>query len=236
MYLRSVPRSKEPSAATQWLIQELAQRGLTAGPRAIESWAAKGLAPAPVRRSLGRGRGTVSEYPPGAVDQYAAVASVMRRGRAWQVSVLKLFVRGHLPTNENLVRQALHDLLAPLEAPPSEDALDYAERVAAQTAAAPFARPFLRAYERNLRRSPQILEDGTQIRAVAMGVLTTLTLVRSGTPAWSPEALTELLAAHGVPVAALADDERERLALYADAFCTTVLTGPGLAQFAAETR
>ena len=54
-----------------------------------------------------------SEYPAGAADQYAAVASVMRPGLPWQVSVLKLPVRGHLPVNHDLVRQALRELLAP---------------------------------------------------------------------------------------------------------------------------
>jgi hypothetical protein len=60
-----------------WLVfRELAQRGPTASLRAIEGWAAKGLTPTPIRRSLGRGRGTVSEYPPGDIDQHAAVAAV----------------------------------------------------------------------------------------------------------------------------------------------------------------
>lgn len=39
------------------------------------------------------------------------MASVTRRGLPWQVSVLKLFVRGFLPTNNDLVRQAFHELL-----------------------------------------------------------------------------------------------------------------------------
>ncbi len=63
MYLCWVPRARQPSAAAQRLVQELASRGLTVGYRAIEDWAARGLALAPARRSLGRGRGTVSEYP-----------------------------------------------------------------------------------------------------------------------------------------------------------------------------
>jgi len=229
-----VPRSKEPSAAAQRLIQELALRKVTVSPRMIEDWAARGLAPAPTRRSLGRGRGTASEYPPGAADQYAAVAAVMRRGRSWQVSVLKLLARGHLPTDENLVRQALRELLAAPDPSPGEDPLDYAERVAGEVAAAPVSRPFIRAYERNLRRSAQLLEPGTRIGEVVMGVLATLTRIRAGEAGWSYEALAEMLAAHGVPVAGLPDDDRARLAQFAETFVITVLAGPGLAQVAAQ--
>ena len=137
-------------------------RGLTVGYRAIEDWAARGLAPAPTRRSLGRGRGTVSEYPADAVNQYTAVASVMRRGLPWQVSVLKLLVRGHLPRDHDLVRQALHALLVLDSAEPGSDALDHAERIAAQTAATPVGRSFLYAFERNLRRSAFPLEPGAE--------------------------------------------------------------------------
>jgi hypothetical protein len=235
MYLCQVARSKQPSAAAQRLIQELARHGLTVGYRAIEDWAARGLAPAPTRRSLGRGLGTVSEYPPGAADQYAAVASVMRRGLPWQVSVLKLLVRGYLPTNENLVRQAFHDLLTDDAADPVGDALDYAERLAAQAAASGAARPFLRAFRRNLRRAGQLLEPGTEIEPVVTGVIATLTLARIGEPDWSPDALAEMMAAFGLPIAEMASDDRAGVTRFADMFFTEVTAAPVLAKIAAET-
>lgn len=228
-------RAKEPSGAARRLIQELSRRGLTVGGRAIEDWAARGLAPAPGRRSLGRGQGTVSEYPAGAADQYAAVASVMRRGLPWQVSVLKLFVRGYLPTNENLVRQAFHDLLTGDAADLDDDALGYAERLAAQAAATGSVRPFLRAFRRNLRRSGQILEPGTEIESVVTGVITTLTLARIGEPDWSPDALAEMMAAFGLPIAEMASDDRAGVIRFADMFFTEVTAGPVLAQIAAGT-
>ena len=203
----------------------------------MEDWAARGLAPAPIRRSLGRGRGMASEYPSGAVDQYAAVAAVMRRGRPWQISVIKLLARGRLPTNEDLVRQALGELLAPPGQPArvGEDALGYAERVATEAAAAPVARLFLRAYERNLRRSPQILEPGTEIRGVITSVVATLTLIRTGQPVWTDEALGELLAAHGIPIAGLTGAERAGLSRFAEVFATEVIAVHHLARVAAQT-
>lgn len=229
-------RAKEPSAAAQRLIEELSRRGLTVGHRAIEDWAARGLTPAPARRSLGRGQGTASEYPAGAADQYAAVAAVMRRGLPWQVSVLKLFVQGYLPTNENLVRQAFHDLLTDDDAADlDEDALGYAERLAAQAAATGAARPFLRAFRRNLRRSGQILEPGTEIEPVVTGVIATLTLARIGEPDWSPDALAETMAAVGLPIAEMASDDRAGVTRFADMFFTEVMAGPVLAQIAAGT-
>jgi hypothetical protein len=229
-----MPRPRQPSPATQKLVRELALRDVSATCRAVEGWAARGLAPAPVRRSLGRGRGTVSEYPPGAADQYAAVASVMRRGRPWQVSVLKLLARGFLPADQTLARRAFQDLLTPPKLGPGQDALDYAEQMAADAARAPFGRACLRAFERNLRRSAQILEPGTQLSQVALGVAATLTLAGAGEPAWSQEALIEMIAAYGIPVGSLSDDDRAGLARFAEAFFTRVTACGRLADTATE--
>jgi hypothetical protein len=227
-----MPRSKEPSAAARQLVRELAARGLAVGYRAIEDWAARGLAPAPVRRSLGRGRGTASEYPAGAADQYAAVASVMRRGLPWQVSVLKLLVRGHLPVNHDLVRRALREALAPGPAQSGGDDLDYAERLAAREAGTRAGRSFLRAFERNLHRSAPFLEPGAEVSSVATGALATLALAAAGKPAWSAEALAEMMAAVGLPVAEMTDEDRQGLARFAAIFVTEVSSGPLLAAVA----
>jgi hypothetical protein len=234
MYLCRVPRAKEPSAAAQQLARELAARGQAAGYRAIEDWAARGLAPAPVRRSLGRGRGTASEYPPGAADQYAAVASVMRRGLPWQVSVLKLLARGRLPANRDLARQALRELLAPGPAEPGADALDQAEQLAAQAAATRTGRSFLRAFERNLRRSAPLIEPGADPGSVAAGALATTFMMTAGEPAWSEEALVEMMAAAGLPVAQMTDEDRQGLAVFAAIFTTEVSSRTVLAGVAGE--
>jgi hypothetical protein len=234
MYLWQVPRSKEPSAAAQQLARELADRGQVVGYRAIEDWGARGLAPAPVRRSLGRGRGTASEYPPGSADQYAAVASVMRPGLPWQASVLKLLARGHLPTNHDLARQALREMLATHPAGPGDDALDHAERLAAQTAGTRAGRLFLRAFERNLRRSTSLLEPGAEVSSVAAGTLATLHMMAVGESAWSPEALTEMMAAVGLPVADMTNEDRQALARLTGAFVTEVSSPAVLADVAAQ--
>jgi hypothetical protein len=229
-----MPRPRQPSPATQQLVRELALRDISVTCRAVEGWAARGLAPAPVRRSLGRGTGTVSEYPAGAAEQYAAVASVMRRGRPWQISVLKLLARGFLPADQALALRAFQDLLTPPKLGPGQDALDYAEQMAAYAARAPFGRACLRAFERNLRCSAQILEPGTQLSQVALGVVATLALVGAGEPAWSQEALIEMIAAYGIPVGGLSDGDRAGLARFAEAFFTLVTACGRLADTATE--
>ena len=60
---------------------------------------------------------------------------------------------------------------------------------AAQAAATRTGRPILRVFERNLRRSRQILEPGTEITAAATGVMATLNLLLTGEPEWSTDAL-----------------------------------------------
>lgn len=227
-------RPKEASPATQRMMLELAERGVHATSRMIEGWASRGLAPAPVRRSLGRGHGTTSAYPPDAVDHYAAVASVMRRGRPWQVSVLMLLVHGYLPADRKLVRRAFLDLLEPPEALPGQDALDRAEMIAAEVARTPFGHMTMRAFERNLRSSAEILEPGTPIRPVALGVMATLSLASAEDPKWSPEALVEMVAAYGVPVAGMSDADRSMIASFAEAFFTKVISVARLADAAAD--
>jgi hypothetical protein len=183
---------------------------------------------------LGRGRGTVSEYAPGAVEQYAAVAAVTRRGRPWQISVLKLFVRGYLPTKEDLVREAFHELLRDdVSGPEEKSPLDCAEQYAAQAVTARSAGPFLRAFRRNLQRARSILEPGSDISAVTTGVIATMTLARIGKPDWTPEAVIELLAAYGLPVAELTDGDRARIAQVFETVLPEVMAGPALDKIAA---
>src|SRR6266851_9415739 len=95
------------SEATVRLVEDLHGLGYVVGCRAVEQWAERGLAPAARRRSLGRGRGFESEYPAGAIGQYCAVASVMRRGLDWRTAGLMLIGRGGLPTREVTLRRLL---------------------------------------------------------------------------------------------------------------------------------
>jgi hypothetical protein len=232
--LRLMARAREPSAATQKLADELAARGLNVGCRSIEAWGIRGLAPPPARVWLGRGRGTTSAYPPGAVEQYAAVASVMRRGLPWQIAVLKLLVRGYLPADEDLVRVAFHDLLAADVPGPGEDALGCAERIASRVVASGSGQPFLRAFRRNLLRSAAIFEPGSEIGAAVAGVVATLNLAVMGEPDWSEGALAEMMAAFGIPVGAMTDDDRAALTRFADIYLREIMPGPVLVGVAAE--
>ena len=68
-----------------------------------------------------------------------------------------------------------------------------------------------------------------------MGVLATLTLIRIGQPTWTDEALSELLAAHGIPVEALTDAERAAVSRFAGVFATEVIAAHNLAKVASQT-
>jgi hypothetical protein len=137
--------------------------------------------------------------------------------------------------NRDLVRQALREVVEADPAEPGADALDHAERVAAQTAGTRAGRSFLRAFERNLRRSTSLLEPGADVSSVAAGALATLFLTAAGEPAWSTEALAEMMAALGFPVAQMTEEDRQGLGRFADVFVTEVFSGPLLAAVADRT-
>jgi hypothetical protein len=158
----------------------------------------------------------------------------MRPGLSWQASVLKLLARGQLPTDHALARQALTEMLTPDLAEPGDDALDHAERLAAQTAGSRTGRLFLRAFERNLRRSPSLLEPGTEVSSVATGTLATLHMMVTGEATWSPEALTEMKVAAGFPVADMTGEDRRALARFTAIFVTEVSAPALLAAVAAQ--
>jgi hypothetical protein len=95
-------------------------------------------------------------------------------------------------------------------------------------------RSFLRAFERNLRRSASLLEPGAEIGSVANGALATLVLATVGEPAWSAEALAEMMAALGFPVTEMTEEDRQGLARFAGIFVTEVSSGPLLAAVAGQ--
>jgi hypothetical protein len=62
--------------------------------------------------------------------------------------------------------------------------------------------------------------------------MATLVLAAAGEPAWSAEALAEMMAALGFPVAEMTDEDREGLARFAGIFVTEVSSGSLLAAVA----
>lgn len=142
-----MPASDRYSAAARQLVAELRARGYRAGCRAVEQWAAWGLAPAPERVSLGR-RGFTSRYPDGAIDQYAAVASVMRRGQDWRAAGLMLIGRGHLVAREDTFRLLLDYLFTPDTG--ISDPLEYADEQMAAAAGQPLFKRIARIAQRNI--------------------------------------------------------------------------------------
>lgn len=60
------------------LIRRLDQVGVPAGRTTLARWVRQGLIPRPAVRSLGRGRGAESEYPPGAVGEGFASSFFLR--------------------------------------------------------------------------------------------------------------------------------------------------------------
>ncbi len=148
MYHSGMPSSARYSAAARQLVAELRARGCRAGCRAVEQWAAWGLAPAPERVSLGR-HGFTSRYPDGAIDQYAAVAAVMRRGQDWRAAGLMLIGRGHLVAREDTFRLLL-DYLFTVDTDVS-DPLEYADEQMAAVAGQPLFKRISRIAQRNIR-------------------------------------------------------------------------------------
>lgn len=63
-------------------------------PRQLKRWRASRLMPPPHRRSLGRGRGSVSAYPEGTPDLVLTLANLPRRARAPVAATLASFARG----------------------------------------------------------------------------------------------------------------------------------------------
>jgi hypothetical protein len=143
-----MPSSARYSAAARELVAELRARGYRVGCRAVEQCAAWGLAPAPERISLGR-RGFTSRYPDGAVDQYSAVASVMRRGQDWRTAGLMLIGRGNLVAKEATFRLLLDYLFT--SDSNVNDPLEFAEEQLAATASSPMFRRIARITRRNIR-------------------------------------------------------------------------------------
>lgn len=82
-----MPRGKV-SASDRALVDALRQRGYAVSPYKLERWRAKGLMPKNVRRSLGRGRGTVSTPAPDA----AACAAMLSESRSDASKIVRYLI------------------------------------------------------------------------------------------------------------------------------------------------
>lgn len=98
----SVSQAGLVSHADRELIADVERRGGRVTARQLKRWRASRLMPPPYRRSLGRGRGSISAYPAGTSDLVLALASLPRRARAPVTATLGTFARGALVPEANL--------------------------------------------------------------------------------------------------------------------------------------
>jgi len=218
-----MPASARYSAAARQLVAELRARGYRAGCRAVEQWAAWGLAPAPERVSLGR-RGFTSRYPDGAIDQYAAMASVMRRGQDWRAAGLMLIGRGHLVAREDTFRLLLDYLFTPDTG--ISDPLEYADEQMAAAAGQPLFKRIARIAQRNISAAKladpvtgcEIDAETAAVSVMARGVATMLG------EAMPRDAAEETAAAWGMITADLPADVREHRIDVVNAMADNILT------------
>ena len=87
-----------PSAADRQLISQLAARDLGVSAAQLERWRHAGLLPRNSRPGYGRGRGSVSEASPEAVEIAATLSHHTRQGRDMRLTVIDWFADADLPT------------------------------------------------------------------------------------------------------------------------------------------
>ena len=92
------------------MLDQLSKRGLSASAAQLERWRADGLLPTAVRTPLGRGRGSTSEYPPGAIEVAVVLAKLGGQGVPLHRGVLGLFFAG-LPVPEDRLREAIRSVV-----------------------------------------------------------------------------------------------------------------------------
>lgn len=169
--------------------------------------------------------GSTSSYPEGAVEQYAAVASVMAKGRDKRAAMVMLIGRGGLPTTATMFRHALRYLFD--GAPWTEgDTLAYAEQAFAE---AQNDRDFPR-FEKFMAKNAamtQVIETATgrsvSTSALIEGAFVNALAALMGRQCLSDEAVTEVGTAYGFLGPDLAPDERQRRVNYLEACFEDVL-------------
>lgn len=208
-----MPRPATPARATKALVTELRARGVACSPRRLEDWRRLGLVPRGHRRFLGRGRGTEVVYPDDMAERCRQVATRMRRGHPWQMVAFSLFAGGvDLP--EETIRTAYRWALT-IEVPSDGDELDVAERGVDRLLSTVAGRRLEGLFAAQVKRSG--FAQGEPPAAVARGVLTNLFLVQLGGEVADDQAMIELLAVMGLPIAELPPDERVQAARFMDA-------------------
>ena len=80
-----------PSAADRWLISLLAARDLSVSAAQLERWRSAGLLPRNSRHGCGRGRGSLSEASPEAVEIAATLSRHTRQGRDLRLAIIDWF-------------------------------------------------------------------------------------------------------------------------------------------------
>jgi hypothetical protein len=218
-----MPSSARYSLATKQLVADLAARGHKVGCRAVEHWAELGLAPPAVRYSRGK-HGFTSQYPPGATDQYAAVASVMRRGRDWRVAGLLLIGQGHVPARKTTFRFLLEFLFEDMDT--TEDPLAWAEETISESAETLFSKRLIRLIKNNIS-SAQLIDPvtnkGISAESVAPGIMALILAAMLGDIL--PEgAAEEVAAAMGLIEPDLPLEERLERTKFAEAMLSGPLT------------
>ena len=137
----------------------------------------------------------------------------MRRGQPWQMVAFSLFAGGvDLP--EETIRAAYRWALT-VEVPADSDELDVAEHGVDRLLLTVAGRRLEGLVAAQVKRSG--IAQGEPPRAVARGVLTNLFLVQLGGEVADDQAMIELLAGIGLPIAELPPDERVQAARFMDA-------------------
>src|SRR5438132_1681698 len=77
------------------LIVRLSAQGFTVTKTELARWHRAGLLPRPLRRSLGRGRGMASIYPPGTADQLLALCTIHRSEKRFPYVAWHLWWEGY---------------------------------------------------------------------------------------------------------------------------------------------
>lgn len=192
---------------------ELRAQGVVCSARRLEDWRRFGLVPRGRRRALGRGRGTEVVYPDDMAERCRQVAERMRRGQPWQMVALSLFAAGvDLP--EETLRSAYRWALA-VTAPEGSDELEMAERGVNQFLSTTAGRRLQALVATHVKQSG--IAPGESPATVARSVLANLVVLQLGGEVANDQAMIELLAGMGLPIADLPPDQRAEVARFVDA-------------------
>lgn len=184
------------SRADAELIEQAREHGVNPTPRQLKRWRDEGLLPKPLRSWLGRGRGSVSEYPVEALPRVVVLASLSRLAREPVQATLLLFAIGDWADEVRLKRshhawlqQRDHKLAGRVG---SRDPLALAEAVTAR------AYHGFRRTEMGRQWLVRLNGRDESAGAILQSVMTTVVMLARFGEASSDDALDEVLAATGL--------------------------------------